>query len=98
MNWSILQFSVKLKIQIYLWTINNSVVPPQTNSFKLGTLLTTYVHSCVFSGPKTPVTNGPQFGTGTLKKNVHSGSSDEDPYSLTPSGSSGSSGKGLRDR
>merc|ERR1739838_8962 len=40
----------------------------------------------------------PQFSTGTLKKNVHSGSSDEDPYSLTPSGSSGSSGKGLRDR
>ena len=29
---------------------------------------------------------------------MHSGSSDEDPYSLTPSGSSGSSGKGLRDR
>jgi len=50
------------------------------------------------TGPKTPATNGPQFGTGTLKKNVHSGSSDEDPYSLTPSGSSGSSGKGLRDR
>ena len=40
----------------------------------------------------------PQFSTGTLKKNMHSGSSDEDPYSLTPSGSSGSSGKGLRDR
>ena len=49
------------------------------------------------SGPKTPATQGQQF-TGTLKKNVHSGSSDEDPYSLTPSGSSGSSGKGLRDR
>ena len=39
-----------------------------------------------------------KFSNGTLKKNVHSGSSDEDPYSLTPSGSSGSSGKGLRDR
>ena len=49
------------------------------------------------SGPKTAPTTG-QFTTGTLKKNVHSGSSDEDPYSLTPSGSSGSSGKGLRDR
>lgn len=36
--------------------------------------------------------------TGTLKKPLNSGSSDEDPYSLTPSGSSGSSGKGLRDR
>ena len=29
----------------------------------------------------------------TSKKLAHSGSSDEDPYSLTPSGSSGSSGK-----
>ena len=43
-------------------------------------------------------TGASQYTTGTLKKNVHSGSSDEDPYSLTPSGSSGSSGKGLRDR
>ena len=51
----------------------------------------------IISGPKTAPTTG-QFTTGTLKKNVHSGSSDEDPYSLTPSGSSGSSGKGLRDR
>jgi len=55
-------------------------------------------------GAKMPKPTGvkargvPQFSTGTLKKNVHSGSSDEDPYSLTPSGSSGSSGKGLRDR
>jgi len=39
-----------------------------------------------------------QFLGGTLKKPAQSGSSDEDPYSLTPSGSSGSSGKGLRDR
>lgn len=37
-------------------------------------------------------------GASTLKKPAHSGSSDEDPYSLTPSGSSGSSGKGLRER
>ena len=51
----------------------------------------------IISGPKTAPTTG-QFTTGTLKKNLHSGSSDEDPYSLTPSGSSGSSGKGLRDR
>lgn len=43
-------------------------------------------------------TTSGQYTTGTLKKNVHSASSDEDPYSLTPSGSSGSSGKGLRDR
>ena len=50
------------------------------------------------SGPKAQPNGQPQFTTGTLKKNVHSGSSDEDPYSLTPSGSSGSSGKGLRDR
>ena len=50
----------------------------------------------IISGPKTAPTTG-QFTTGTLKKNVHSGSSDEDPYSLTPSGSSGSSGKGLRE-
>jgi len=49
------------------------------------------------TGSKTPA-SGAQYTTGTLKKNVHSGSSDEDPYSLTPSGSSGSSGKGLRDR
>jgi len=49
------------------------------------------------TGPKLQPTNG-QYTTGTLKKNLHSGSSDEDPYSLTPSGSSGSSGKGLRDR
>jgi len=49
------------------------------------------------TGPKAPPPAG-QFTTGTLKKNLHSGSSDEDPYSLTPSGSSGSSGKGLRDR
>merc|ERR1739844_148506 len=55
-------------------------------------------------GAKMPKPTGvkargvPQFTTGTLKKNLHSGSSDEDPYSLTPSGSSGSSGKGLRDR
>merc|ERR1712106_935248 len=55
-------------------------------------------------GAKMPKPTGvkargvPQFSTGTLKKNVHSGSSDEDPYSLTPSGSSGSSGKGLRER
>merc|ERR1719442_153523 len=49
------------------------------------------------TGPKAPTAAG-QFTTGTLKKNLHSGSSDEDPYSLTPSGSSGSSGKGLRDR
>merc|ERR550519_3109183 len=50
------------------------------------------------TGPKTAPTATGQFTTGTLKKNLHSGSSDEDPYSLTPSGSSGSSGKGLRDR
>merc|ERR1719282_541890 len=41
---------------------------------------------------------GKQILSGTLKRTNHSGSSDEDPYSLTPSGSSGSSGKGLRER
>jgi len=41
---------------------------------------------------------GKQILNGTLKRTNHSGSSDEDPYSLTPSGSSGSSGKGLRER
>ena len=56
-------------------------------------------HNCFgVSGPKVQPNGQTQFTTGTLKKNVHSGSSDEDPYSLTPSGSSGSSGKGLRDR
>jgi len=54
------------------------------------------------TGPSRPTESAPFLGsniTSTLKKPVaHSGSSDEDPYSLTPSGSSGSSGKGLRDR
>ena len=56
-----------------------------------------FSHPNTISGPKTSPATG-QYTGGTLKKNVHSGSSDEDPYSLTPSGSSGSSGKGLRDR
>ena len=49
-------------------------------------------------GVKQPGNMGKQLLTGTLKRTTHSGSSDEDPYSLTPSGSSGSSGKGLRER
>ena len=44
-------------------------------------------------GLNQPYTAGPPQGA---KKLAHSGSSDEDPYSLTPSGSSGSSGKGPR--
>merc|ERR1719510_467522 len=46
------------------------------------------------TGGKTRLPTSP-YATQTLKKPVvaHSGSSDEDPYSLTPSGSSGSSGK-----
>jgi hypothetical protein len=52
---------------------------------------------------KMPKTTGGAPARGGLnpshtKKMVNSGSSDEDPYSLTPSGSSGSSGKGIRDR
>ena len=47
-------------------------------------------------GVKQPGNMGKQLLI--IKRTTHSGSCDEDPYSLTPSGSSGSSGKGLRER